>query len=335
MTVSIWDTLNERLAIFFRWWGGELRELLPIRLRKSQPKGPDRVKVTVSATGETKPALETLSDGQLVELHLEPEVVLSHDVRLPVANHRATDGMAKIQMSRVMPLAITDLYTYWRSSGPIENVRDGAVQQRVTLYVAKKNVLSPLFESIQSKHLLLSDIVLCDQAGFSTLAPPQVRRHFNHRTLRTVGLGALAVLMFLTLPYAWVWNVRSENETIAQEQLALRDLVFDVSASRDLLDAHNARIGFLNTERSNDWFPEALALLSAESPDTVLLRELNYELGSVRVAGFAESAADWALSLGELEGVADVKLQRVTSGRFSGDPEYFDIVIELENGPTP
>jgi Fimbrial assembly protein (PilN) len=332
---SIWDTLVERLAVFFRWWGGELWALMPPGFRRRYSSHPDCVKVTVSAIGETTPALASLQEGQLVELHLEPEVVLSHDIRLPVANHRATDGMAKIQMGRVMPLAMAELYTYWRSRGLIENLRDGTVQQNVCLYVAKRKVLGPLFELIQSRRLLLADILLNEQSGFSTLSPPQIRRHYNHRTLRTVGLSVLAALMIITLPYAWVWNVRSENEAVLQEQQALRDLVDDVSASRELIDAHDERVGRLNAERSNDWFAEVLAMLSTESPDTVLLRELNYERGSVRVAGFAESAADWALRLGEVAGVADVKLERVSAGRSPGDPENFDIVIELENGLAP
>lgn len=333
MSSSGMDNLAEHAARFFRWWGKELLMLIPPSVTQRFSVSQEVVSVVVSSTGETQPPLESFTDGQLIVLSLDASVVLSHNIRLPFANHRATEGMANIQMSRIMPLPMEDLYSDWRSAGPIENLRDGASQQKVLLYVAKRKVLGPVFETIQSKGFLLADILIEGVAGFSTLAPTSVRRGLNHRTLRSVGLGVTALLLILMLPYAWMLNIRSENEIVSRELSALQDMIADVSELRNHLDGHNAQVKFLVAERSNDRFSEALSLLSAESPDSVFLRDFSYERNTVRVAGYAASSAEWALALGKQPSVGNVNLQRVSSGRSPDDPENFDIVIDLVNGP--
>lgn len=328
------DVVIARIAGFFRWWGRELATILPERFRVALGNQSPPVLIHLCADTDIDSALGSVGPGRNVTLALDVSVVLTNEVSLPRAGRQATAGMANIQLARTMPLQLSELYTDWKTVAAEKDQGEQSEKQRLRLYAAKRTFLDPVFDRLSSRALILSGIVLDEGDQLPGLAPMSAMRPYQRDCLKRVGILVLLGIAVLMVPYAWLSNVRSENAKVTQEIAVLRPSIQGLSERRNQVESHHDRIDYLEKQRSGDWFFDTLALLSKESPDTVSLREFVYEPGRLRVSGSAKSAADWALSLGKLQGVNNVTLQQVSSGRTPEDPENFDIAIELANGAS-
>lgn len=330
MTLHL-EPMISTLARALEWWVRELVDCLPTRLRRAAlPVG--TTKSIKGSTNNLKEAISGLDRGTKVSLTLTHPDLLSCDLLLPFANQRATAGMVRVQSDRVLPIDAGRLYTDWRA---IETTPTGQASQRygknqrIRLYAAKKSFLDEIGRTLDASGLRLTEVL--DDAGSTLpgLVPRLSRRRNNEVVFERATVAAAAVVLFSLLPAAWLSNVKRHIAAVEQEVATVRVRGSELVDLQNRVRLHHARLDFVDGRVDSNQFNDVLISLSAISPDSVYLRELDYDLEGVRIAGFAESAAEWALQLESTDQIEGVAIRQVSTGRDSSDPESYEFHFRL------
>lgn len=325
-------------ANFLTWWVRELTFLMPQGMRKRLFRSSPTSKLFLPLEGDIDDKLEACEFGQSVVLHINSDWILTKTVMLPKADYRIVKEMAAVQISRLMPLSRDALYTDWRIIKGADGALEGDVddqKQNVQLYAIKRSALDPILHELNARNWIIQDVVLEGGGNLFKVLPFKARQSLYYQCLKKVGLFSFFLLGLVMIPYAWLWNLEGENNEVSDQLQTLKQEVSELSKKRDLLDSYYSREEFLGHQRLSDKLYESLALLTTESPDNLWLQEFNFSQGHLRLVGYAQSSAEWALKLEGLDSVERAQLQQVSAGRTKDDPENFSILIDLAKGGRP
>ncbi len=352
----------ERSALpgFLRWWGGELRALLPLAWREAlarRPRavyafvGPGRLDLrrpdgtelaavplddppaerrlraaeALAALGEERPP---------VLLAVPADRALRRRLRFPEAVEESLEQALAYEIDRQTPFRTEEVYFGARLVG-----RDADARQiEVELLVVPRHIADPWLTAAREAGLPLFGLDACDQSGnplgFNLLPRAErVRLPDRRRRLNVI----LAVAACLLTIFAMHLSLANRERALAQmraEVERLREEARAVASLREELERAAASARFLAERRSKQ--PPLILLLDELSrliPDDTFLEQLSVSQGQVGLRGLSPSAASL---IGLLQG-AQYLAEPSFQSAIQPDPRYgkerFDLKAVLRMPP--
>ena len=308
---------------FFRWWGEELRELLPGRLRERMQYARRRLLMRVTNEEivlsienadeiQSLEALTTDQDIQLLQqrfrelliqheltevsrdLLLSEDDVLNTKVTMPLAAEANLRQALAYEMDRHTPFEAADVFYSWRI---LSRDRE-AGQLHFELYVTPRKPVEASIEILKRLGLAptgidvaVNDGTLAKPLGINLL-PEALRFHIVNQRDRVnwmVGVATLLLLVFVMAQSLWL----RENQIEAIEQAidSVRAEAMSVQQIRKQIDDAREAAGFLQSRKiENGYKVELLAELTRVLPEDTYLDRLTLNSDAVQMQGKSSNA---------------------------------------------
>ncbi len=301
---------------FFRWWLGQLAELLPQRLRRSDPTVADATVITpvasedgsfaAVAVGLRRNGKETLlghfavgaaglaelprASGKPAVLRLGEAEVLGKTVVLPLAAEREIDQALAFEMDRETPFTAEELY--WNHRIVAADRQSGRLSVR--LLVIPKAKLDPLLAYLGHTGLAPVRAEIADGPDAGSWLPldgdgrpvhPGASRLVRPAAACCAALALAAIIvpfMRQSTAIAALDRELATGRTAAAEAASLRREIRQLSGSADLVEKERNTVG------------QPLAVLAAATtvmPDDSYLTEMELRQRKLTMSGRSAAAA--------------------------------------------
>ena len=310
---------SSQVGQFLRWWGGELRELLPERWRERllPPKRALLLKLSAEELSidlveseqrqqllvlplEDDPRLHERKLGELLaerellqsprELLIEEDVVLRKEVTLPLAAESSLSRALSFEMDRQTPFRADDVYFAFRV---IERDRD-AGQIRVELLLTPRTGLDSQLELLEHRNLAPSVVDVEHQgqpAGVNLLPQDQRYKVINWRTRFNWALAGVMIVLLAGVMLQSLWVRQQQIASVEQAIEDVRSEAMRVQQVRQQINDAYEAAGFL-TDRRASAVPtvKVLAEVTRLLPDDTFLDRLIIGADSVQMQGKSNNA---------------------------------------------
>lgn len=307
------------LNAYWRWWLGELKDIMPVSWREKLQHAMRRVTLEVGERAVTLGVDESghverlesfplSQDSDLqkqavrdaltrAELHESPRVlmldragVLRKEVRLPLAAESNLHQVLRFEMDRQTPFRADDVYFDWKILGHDKE----AGQVRIDLVVAPRTEVDPLCQTLAARGLGVSSVDILDDDGpvGVNLLPPDKRVKVVNRKSRFNQVLALAavvlIAVFMTASLAFRSHQVNELETAIEE---VREEALRVQRIRDQINDTMESAGFLAERRqASPMAVDVLAGVTETLPDNTFLDRLVVGQNTVQMQGKSQNA---------------------------------------------
>lgn len=307
------------LGQFFRWWGGELRGLLPRTLQERMQyasrrlilrQHDDELELSVAEAG-SRQVLEVypleqdvrLQQQQVRDMLLERELhevprflllsaddVLFKDVNMPIAAESNLRQALGFEMDRVTPFTAGSVYYDFHV---LHRDRDGE-QLKVALVVAPRHIVEHSLEVLAPRGLSPSGVDVeqdGEPAGFNLLPPEARYRTINRRARVNLGLGAVAALLLALVMAQSLWFRQHQIEQLEQAIEEVRVEAQRVQGIRSQIEDASNAAGFMTKRREES--PPAVMVLAEVTrilPDDTFLDRMRVWDGTVQFQGKSANA---------------------------------------------
>ncbi len=357
------------LPVFFDWWLGQLRSLLPARWRAAlETKDAElwlqiadgRLQVRPGAVGPVAPLVD-LDLAVADELNVAFEAALSEDLRnrrrvllvpanqvlrrrlqLPAAARENLATVLGFELDRQTPFRAEQVYFDSRllphaNAAKTIPVELGLVPREPVQ--AALSALGPLAAQLD----VIDSLASGARMGFNFLPPAQRRRRV-HRVL-WINLALLcASLLFLLLAMSHLVDNRlAAVESLRAESDAQRDSARVVAGLRKSLEDAVAGANFLAVRKqSAPSMIELLSTLTTTLPDDTFIERLNVAGTTLSLTGQSAQAAQLIELLRNAKGIREAALSgaiqpdaRSGKDRFNITAQVGEPVTEVANGAAP
>ncbi len=310
---------NSQLGEFFRWWGGELRALLPPAWRSRLLPArravllkltEEALEVSVFESGDQyeiglfplseDPRLhqqklrELLSERELLEAPRElliPEhEVLRKEVVLPLAAESGLSQALTFEMDRQTPFRAEDVYFDFRV---LRRDRE-AGQLRAELLVTPRGGLGQTLEVLAARGLKPSgvDVEIDGVAAGVNLLPADLRfRVVNWRSRVNWILAGIFVLLLGAVMLQSLWLRQHQVEAVETAIEDVRSEAMRVQQIRQQIDDAREAAGFMTTRRASEMpTVKVLAEVTRLLPDDTYLDRVAISEGTVQMQGKSQNA---------------------------------------------
>jgi general secretion pathway protein L len=352
---NILALLRSSVVAFLGWWLGELRGLMPRRLRQQgrrERRGPVLIfgrqkSVVLQRAGESERVLGSVEtdapdhDQRLSQLlkqvkrrrspvtvRLSDELGLRKILDLPLAAKDDLDQMLRFEMDRLTPFRADEVYFAHRVLG--SDARNRRLSVEVQL--APKRELERALESARSFGVIPPRVELAAGAeggGTLNLLPGEPVHGRRESRLRRV-LALVALLLAVT---AVAIPLQRQRATVAKLQAnvaAARAEAEESLAMRDRLEQLTRSAQFLAGDKSRQpMVVRVLDELTRLVPDQAYITQFDLHDQTVEVQGFAATASDLIAVLEQSPLFKAPEFRSpVTQDRRSG-AERFHVSVEL------
>ena len=308
------DPVLGRLRSFWRWWSGELFELLPENVQKAITQRQQKLYVEVDgdkllmSLGNHVAQREVLRlpvdtpdvedadiprEVQQTILLLPEDRVLARRVSLPAATEENLSEVLGFEMDLHTPFEASEVYYDYTIVG-----RDNARQKlTVDLVYAPKDAVTKLVEGATSLGLK-TDIVTCRRRDNNNLQPvnllPQELRRTRRIDVRSVNL-ALTVLLALLLVATITIPIVQKNRAIAAVEAHVQVAAAEAREGAELrrdLEKMAAASQFLVSKKESDLMAvELIDEVSRILPDHTWVARLDLSGTTLQIQGQSSSSA--------------------------------------------
>jgi len=311
--------VNGQAGQFFRWWGGELRNIMPARLRERMQYAQRRLLMQVDngeialsiESVEAIQSLDTLSGDQDVQLqqqrcremliqHELAEVsrdlllseadVLKTEVVMPLAAEANLGQALVYEMDRHTPYEADKVFYSWRI---LSRDRE-AGQLRFELYVTPREPLEAHIEQLKRLGLAPTgvDVMINDQPLGINLLPQALRFHMVNQMGRVNWIIAAVTAFLLVFVMAQsLWLREHQIQTIGEAMDSVRAEAMAVQQIRKQIDDASEAAGFLQGRKvENGYKVEVLAELTRVLPSDTFLDRLTLNMNNIQMQGKSSSA---------------------------------------------
>ncbi len=311
------------LPAFFRWWGDELREVVPVQFRRRMVAPRPRLIIEPLADGSLKlfrsgeDGLEDLAtfseDDELSEMRarvleilgsfddgapeirlcLEPEQVLECKVTLPQAVERNLAQALSYQFDQITPFKAEQVYYDYRVDDRNRDTGTIALTVRLVLKEAVDSQLERLARLGIKPHAV--DILDGDEApepaGYNLL-PEAQRPRYVHRRARINIVLAVASVALLALVMAQSIYLRGQTiDELQEEADRLRGEAREVAELRQELEDSLIAANFLaERRREHPVVIEVLAEVTDLIPDEIWLQRFTISDNQLQIQGLADGS---------------------------------------------
>ena len=334
---------------FLQWWGGELRELLPVRwrgwfgsgadwhllqhsgaqwtLRRSGQREPlaSWSDADDAAAGDTHAAPAALAaalrgvdpEDRRLALLLPQAAVLRRPLTLPLA---ARDNLLQVvgfEMDRQTPFSVAQVYYAVREL----DTPAGPGRFNAELVAVTRGAVDPLLARLREQGVSIDavDLARADgRLGINLLPPEQTPRHVRPRRRLNLMLAAACVLLLGLLLGIWLHNRQAALEQMQADVESMRGDAQRVASLRQQLQDNAGAAGFLAQRKKNTI--SMLSLLqevTARLPATTWLERLSVDnTGQIGFQGQSQQAAKLLDALKDSRLITDASFQ----GSIQPDP---------------
>lgn len=334
---------------FFRWWGGELLGLLPLRWRAWFASGADwyllqhsDAQWTLRRSGHAEllanwddsvdnpagdariapvaldAALRNVDrEDRRLALLLPPAVVLRRVLALPLAARDNLLQVVAFEMDRQTPFNVAQVYYSAR-----ELATPAAVGRfNAELVAVTRGTLDPLLARLRAQGISIDAVdvaVANDRLGVNLLPPEQTPHRVRPRRRLNLALAAACVLLLFAVLGAWLHNRQAALAEMQAEVDSMRSEAQQVVALRQQLQDNAGAAGFLAQRKKNT--VSMLSLLqdaTARLPDSAWLERFSVDnTGQIGFQGQSQQAAKLLDTLKDSTLITDASFQ----GSIQPDP---------------
>jgi general secretion pathway protein L len=334
---------------FLHWWGGELRELLPVRWRGWFSRGADwhllehsGAQWTLRRSGQREPlaswgdandiaagdvhappaalvaALRSVDpEDRRLALLLPPAVVLRRPLTLPLA---ARDNLLQVvgfEMDRQTPFSVAQVYYAVREL----DTPAGAGRFNAELVAVTRGTVDPLLTQLREQSVSIDAVDLAqadDRLGVNLLPPEQTPRHVRPRRRLNLMLAAACVLLLGLLLGVWLHNRQAALEQMQTDVDSMRGDAQQVASLRQQLQDNAGAAGFLAQRKKNTIsMLSLLQEITTRLPETTWLERLSVDnTGQIGFQGQSQQAAKLLDALKDSRLITDASFQ----GSIQPDP---------------
>ena len=348
------------LPAFLRWWGAELRALLPPRWRVWFSDGAEWYLLqqagnewSLRRAGSTE-AVARWSDSTDVmvrqsvlnsalkkvdrtDLHLAlvlpAAAVLQRSLTLPLAARDNLQQVIAFEMDRQTPFSVAEVYYAVRVlATPAPTGRFNA-----ELLVVKRHTLDPLLTRLQSLGMAIDAVDLsvgADRFGANLLPPAQVPKRVHPRLRLNLALAASAVLLLFLVLAQWLHNRGVVLEQMQARVESMRGEAQQVASLRQQLQDNAGAAGFLAQRKKNT--VAVLSLLqdvTTRLPATAWLERFSVDnTGQIGLQGQSVQAAKLLDALKDSRLITQASFQGSIQADPSTGKERFYLTAKL---PAP
>lgn len=334
---------------FLGWWGGELRNLLPVRWRGWFSSGADwhllqpgdgqwTLRRSVHsetlaswddsidvATGEARiqptaldAALRNVDrEDRRLALLLPAAVVLRRALALPLAARDNLLQVVAFEMDRQTPFDVAQVYYTARELTPPA----AAGRFNAELVAVTRGTLDPLLARLRAQGISVDavDVAMADdRLGVNLLPPEQTPQRVRPRRRLNLALAAACVLLLVLVLSAWLHNREAALGQMQAEVDSMRSEAQQVVALRQQLQDNAGAAGFLAQRKKNT--VSMLSLLqevTARLPDSAWLERFSVDnTGQIGFQGQSQQAAKLLDTLKDSTLITDASFQ----GSIQADP---------------
>lgn len=352
---------DSSLGQFFRWWGAELRALLPAELRARMEHASRRLLLRVSgdelevavAEGGGRQVLdicpldrdariqqqqlrELLSERDLAEaprvLLLDGAEILRKQVIMPSAAESNLRQALSFEMDRQTPFRAEDVYFDFHV---VHRDREGG-QLRVDLAVCPRSVIQARLEQINPRGLApaAADLLVGDAPAGFNLLPPELRHRSANRRTRVNLL--LAVVVALLLAFVMAQSLWLREHQVQLLEAAIQDVRVEaqrVQGIRSQIEDASQSAGFMVKQR-RDTVPvvTVLAEVTRLLPDDTYLDRLRVWDGQVQLQGKSANAQQLIELVNSSRLLESASFKGPTRLDAASRKEIFDLTSNLTPG---
>ena len=308
------DPLLGRLRSFWRWWSGELMELLPDSLQKTIAQRQQKLYVEIDtdkfllSLGNHVAQREVLRlaldgadaedediprDVQQTILLLPDDKVLARRISLPAAAEENLREVLGFEMDQHTPFEASDVYYDFTVVG-----RDSERQTvTVDLVYAPRGAVDALLDGTSSLGIK-TDVVTCRRRDNANLQPVNLlplerrrARRFDVKSLNLALTAMLAVLLFTAITVPIVQKNRAIESLEAQVQAAAAEAREGAELRREL-ERMAAASQFLVEKKASDvMIVELVDEVSRILPDHTWITRLDLSGDQLQIQGQSSASA--------------------------------------------
>lgn len=304
---------------FFRWWGAELRDMLPSRWRDRLARGADwHVLEHLDAhwvlrhAGQLEAlarwsdqddareqqiaftaALQAVNREDLrVALLLPAASALRRTLLLPLAARANLEQVVGFELDRQTPFQPAQVYYGVREPGGAAP----AGRLQVELVAVTRSTLDPLLASLRASGIVIDAVDLGREAGrlgVNLLPAGQRPRHTRPRLRLNLGLALASVALLFLVLAQWLHNRETALLQMRSEVESMRGEAQQVASLRAQLQDSTGAAGFLAQRKKNSVGMLSLLREATERlPDSAWLERLSVDSsGQIGMQGQATQAA--------------------------------------------
>ncbi len=339
---------------FLDWWGGELRNLLPVRWRgwfgsgadwhllqyvdglwRLRRSGHSELLASWSDPVDAVGGDARTSDGHLqsavleaawrhvdredrrLALLLPSAAVLRRTLALPLAARDNLQQVAAFEMDRQTPFSVAQVYYAAREL----TTPAPAGRFHAELVVVKRDTVDPLLANLRTQGIAVDavDLAVADaRLGVNLLPPEQIPYRTHPRRRLNLALAAACVLLLALVLGEWRHNRQLALVQMRSEVAAMGGEAQQVAALRQQLQDNAGAAGFLAERKKNT--VSMLALLqetTARLPDSAWLERFSVDnTGQIGFQGQSKQAAKLLDTLKDSRLITDASFQ----GSIQPDP---------------
>jgi general secretion pathway protein L len=334
---------------FLRWWGGELRELLPVRWRGWFGSGADwhllqhsGTQWTLRRSGQREPlaSWSDAADGGIdgareqpaalaaalrsvdpedrrLALLLPPAVVLRRPLALPLAARDNLLQVVAFEMDRQTPFNVAQVYYAVRELA----TPAGAGRFNAELVAVTRDTVDPLLGRLREQGVSVDavDLAVADgRLGVNLLPPEQTPRHVRPRRRLNLALAVGCVVLLGLLLGLWLHNRQAALDQMQADVESMRGDAQQVAALRQQLQDNAGAAGFLaQRKKSTISKLSLLQEVTARLPETTWLERFSVDnSGQIGFQGQSQQAAKLLDALKDSRLITDAGFQ----GSIQPDP---------------
>ena len=350
------------LPEFFRWWGGELRALLPERWQSLFIGGADwyllqheGTQWTLRHAGNSVPmtrwsdtddiliqqtaltsALKTIDREDLrLALLLPTAAVLRRTLALPLAARDNLQQVMVFEIDRQTPFSAAQVYY------AVRELPQPAAAGRVNaeLVAVTRGTLDPLLELLTALKIPIDAVDLAvgnDRLGVNLLPPEQTPRRVRPRLRLNLALAAGCALLLLLSLGTWLHNRQEALATMQDTVESMRADAQQVSSLRQQLQDNAGAAGFLAERKKKTVSMLSLMQdITARLPDTAWLERFSVDnSGQVGLQGQSVQAAKLLDALKDSALITDASFQGSIQPDPSTGKERFYLTAQLRQPPA-
>ena len=350
------------LPEFFRWWGGELRALLPARWQSLFIGGADwyllqheGTQWTLRHAGNSVPmtrwsdtddiliqqtaltsALKTIDREDLrLALLLPTATVLRRTLALPLAARDNLQQVMAFEIDRQTPFNVAQVYYDVRELPPPA----AAGRVNAELVAVTRGTLDPLLELLTALKIPIDAVDLAvgnDRLGVNLLPLERTPRRVRPRLRLNLALAAGCVLLLLLSLGTWLHNRQEALATMQDTVESMRADAQQVSSLRQQLQDNAGAAGFLAERKKKTVSMLSLMQdITARLPDTAWLERFSVDnSGQVGLQGQSVQAAKLLDALKDSALITDASFQGSIQPDPSTGKERFYLTAQLRQPPA-
>lgn len=311
--------VNGPAGQFFRWWGEELSNLMPTRLRSRMQYARRRLLIQVhdgevslsidNATSiqaldsffadqdaqlQQQQVRELLQEHELTEVNrdllLSEQAVLKTEVVMPLATEGNLRQALAYEMDKHTPFQAEEVFFTWRV---LQRDRE-AGQLQFELYVTPRAPVEAALESLKRLGLAPSGVDVTSKNGplGINLLPEAMRfRVVNERVRANWILGAIAIVLMAMVMMQSLWLRQNQLDKVERAIDDVRAEALAVQQIRKQIEDASDAAGFLQVRKTQNGLKVAmLAELTRLLPSDTYLDRLTLNAETIQMQGKSDNA---------------------------------------------